>query len=466
MKINFLTVITCLLSAAFLLPSCMDDDYEQLEFSSESSITGFSINNIETKHTIKTDGIETTYTTTVKGEDYPFAIDQNRHLIYNVDSLPVGTDIRKVVINVNSDGMGLMIVSQNAEKQDSIWEATDSLNFTQPIRFKAIAMSGAYGPVYTAKINVHQQVPDSMQWQCLSRNFDPTIQEQKAIVLGNKLYVFAQQSNGLAVTSTSIRDGKVWTPLQTISDLPNAELSSVMKWGNQIYAIADQCLYTSNNATEWVKVGTKTRFHRLIANVHNANNQKMYAINTDRHFIDTEDGVSWTIREQVPAEFPQKNLMHTSLPLNSNATIDRILVLGQNTEATDTTTCVWSQLTKENTWGDYPKSENDVLHCPKLENQAVIHYNNLLYTFGGTGKRLSQKIPAFGYFFQSEDQGISWTQVTNKVVFPEEFERLYHQANGHYSYVVDQNQFLWVIWSQSGEVWRGRINKLGFAPKE
>ena len=192
----------------------------------------------------------------------------------------------------------------------------------------------------------------------------------------------------------------------------------------------------------------------------------MYAINTDHRFIDTEDGVNWTVREQVPAEFPQKNLMHTSLPLTTNAAIDRILVLGQNTEATDTTTCIWSQLTKETTWGNYPKSENDMFHCPKLENQAVIHYNNLLYTFGGTGKRLNQKIPAFGYFFQSEDQGISWTQVTDKVVFPEEFERLYRQANGHYSYVVDQNQFLWIIWSQSGEVWRGRINKLGFAPKE
>ena len=30
------------------------------------------------------------------------------------------------------------------------------------------------------------------------------------------------------------------------------------------------------------------------------------------------------------------------------------------------------------------------------------------------------------------------------------------------SYIIDEEQFLWIIWSQTGEVWRGRINKLGF----
>ena len=37
-----------------------------------------------------------------------------------------------------------------------------------------------------------------------------------------------------------------------------------------------------------------------------------------------------------------------------------------------------------------------------------------------------------------------------------------------FSYVVDEHNFIWVFWSQSAqtngqtEVWRGRINRLGF----
>ena len=47
-------------------------------------------------------------------------------------------------------------------------------------------------------------------------------------------------------------------------------------------------------------------------------------------------------------------------------------------------------------------------------------------------------------------------------MFPEIFSTLYEQANGNYSYIVDDQHFIWIMWSQTGEVWRGRVNKLGF----
>ena len=116
--------------------------------------------------------------------------------IYNVDSLPVGTDISKVVVSITSDGIGVFIV---AEDKDSLWNETDSLNFEKPIQFKVMAMSGVYGPIYKAEINVHKQVPDSLQWSHRGSSFDNTIQAQKAVTLGDYIYVFAQQDNGAAV---------------------------------------------------------------------------------------------------------------------------------------------------------------------------------------------------------------------------------------------------------------------------
>lgn len=75
-----------------------------------------------------------------------------------------------------------------------------------------MAMSGVYGPIYKAEINVHKQVPDSLQWSHRGSSFDNTIQAQKAVTLGDYIYVFAQQDNGAAVTSTHINDGKPGRP--------------------------------------------------------------------------------------------------------------------------------------------------------------------------------------------------------------------------------------------------------------
>ena len=71
-------------------------------------------------------------------------------------------------------------------------------------------------------------------------------------------------------------------------------------------------------------------------------------------------------------------------------------------------------------------------------------------------------IQAFSTFFKSIDNGITWEAVTENMIFPEEFTSLYEQAKGNYSYTIDKDQYLWIMWSQTGEIWRGRINKFGF----
>ena len=260
MKIKFLTVITSLLAAAFMITSCLDDNEVEIEYSSESSITAFAIKDkIETQYTKEVNGKDTTLTFTVDGAKYPFAINQKTRHIYNVDSLPVGTDISKVLVSIKSDGIGVFIV---AEDKDSLWNETDSLNFEKPVQFKVMAMSGVYGPIYKAEINVHKQVPDSLQWSYRGNSFDNTIQAQKAVTLGDYIYVFAQQGNRVAVTSTHINDGGTWTPLQTLpEDMLNADYASAMAWGDKLYILAGNDLYNSSNGNSWSKVGTNARFN-------------------------------------------------------------------------------------------------------------------------------------------------------------------------------------------------------------
>lgn len=447
MKLKVLNIIFSLFLAVCTITSCMDLSSEEYEYSSNASITGFAI----------TDSIVTvigTDTTTVLGVYYPFIINQNEGRIYNADSLPVNTDISKVVVNITADTYYIYVVAA----QDSLWESTDTLDFRRPIEFKVLAETGVFGRTYKAQINVHQQDPDSLVWRKMTSEFASNIQAQKAVCTNSHIYIFAEQESQIAMTSSKTSDGKNWTQLATINIPVKADYTSVMTWNNILYILADNQLYTSVNGLDWTKVDTEQTFSKLLAN--SENNNKLIGIDTENHYISSKDGIVWEQYDLLPVEFPIGNYTFANYPLGTNPNIDRIVLLGKNEASTDTTTIVWSQLGSENEWTPLTYDNNN--HgCPKLENATIIRYNNKLYTFGGSGE-YNGNVSPFNNFFESRDNGISWRTVTKKVMFPEEFTHLYNEANGNYSCVIDNKQHIWIIWSQTGEVWRGRINKMGF----
>ena len=449
MKLKVLNIIFSLFLAACTITSCLNVDGEEYEYSSNASITGFAI----TDSIITIVGLEDTLSA-VQGANYPFVIDQNERLIYNSDSLPVNTDISRVVVNITADTYFIYVVADT----DSLWEATDSLDFRKPVHFKVLAETGVFGQTYRAQINVHQQDPDSLVWRKMTNAFAPNIQAQKAVCTDTHIYVFAEQESQIAMTSSKTNDGNTWTQLTTIDIPVKADYTSVIEWNNTLYILADNQLYTSSNGLNWEKVETEQTFSKLLAN--SENNNKLIGIDTENHYISSKDGIVWEQYDLLPTEFPIDNFTFASYPLGTNSNIDRIVLLGKDEASTDTTTVVWSQLDSENEWTPLTY-ENNNHGCPKLENASIVRYNDKLYTFGGSGE-YNGNISPFNNFFESTDNGISWQAVTKKVMFPEEFKQLYNEANGNYSCVIDNEQYIWIIWSQTGEVWRGRINKMGF----
>ena len=459
MKLKVLNIVIGMFIAACAITSCLDADMAEYEYSSSASITAFSItDSIVTKHEIALnpdiDLIDTVITTSILGSDYPFIINQNEGLIYNADSLPFGTDVSKVVVSITADTYGIYVVAEN----DSLWEEGDSLDFRTPIQFKVMSEMGTYGRIYTAKINVHQQEPELLTWQKMENNFSKNIQKQKAIYLNNCFYVFAEQESQVAMTKST--DGQTWSTLEDINIPAKADYSSVMVWGNQLYILATQNLYSSNDGISWEKVETEQAINQLFANIHNENSQKLIGVDPEGYYIESEDGINWTRHEKLPADFPKSGHQFVNYTLNTNNKISRTILLGNNEEVSDTTTTVWMQIDSDHDWTALTM-DVETNACPNLENAALIHYNGSLYTFGGEGQK-DGTIEAFSTFFKSIDNGITWEAVTENMIFPEEFTSLYEQAKGNYSYTIDKDQYLWIMWSQTGEIWRGRINKFGF----
>ena len=455
MKLRVLNIIVSLFIAACTITSCLDSDVVEYEFSSNASITAFSItDSIVTYYPAVVNGKDTTLSTGVVGSNYPFIINQNEGLIYNPDSLPVGTDISKVVVGITADTQGIYIVAET----DSLWEETDSLNFEKPIQFKVLSEIGSYGRTYTAKINVHQQEPDSLSWTKMDSNFSKTIQKQKAVYANNCIYVFAEGNGQVIMTEST--DGKNWSEPASIDIPTKADYSSVMVWGNQFYILADNELYISTNGFQWNKVESTQKIARLLANIHTEYNHKIIGIDSENYYIESENGVVWNRYETMPAEFPTSQTSFVSHVLDTNEKLGKILLIGDNGIETDTITSVWTMLNTETSWIEL-MIENPNYACPKLENSQLIQYNDQLYMFGGPGQH-NGELQAFERIYASKDNGISWEDITEKIMFPQEFNTLYEEAKGNYSCVVDDQQFIWIMWSQTGEVWRGRINKLGF----
>ena len=458
MKLRVLNIIFGMFMAACIATSCLDGDVTEYEYSSDSSITGFSIvDSIVTQYAAVVDGKDTTISTTVIGTDYPFTIDQNKKSIYNADSLPLGTDVSKVVVNITADTYGIYIVAET----DSLWEEGDSLSFEKPIQFRVASELGTLGQIYTASINVHQQDPDLLVWKKVESNFSSDIKKQKAVYFNNKILVYTEQASQVALTQANIDENSlVWTELENIDIPVKADYSSVMAWGEQLYILAENELYTSANGLNWEKVGTNQSFCQLLGNIHTSNCQKIIAADTENQYIESKDGVNWTSYNEFPSNFPKLDVSFASYPLETNPAISRIVLLGSDETASDTTSVVWTQLCDEHSLAPLTTEDESYL-CPKLENPTMIYYDYKLYAFGGQGQDNGILTP-FSQFYVSEDNGISWAPATTKMTFPEEFEELYEKANGEYSYIVDKDCFIWIIWSKTGEIWRGRINKFGF----
>ncbi|MGL5979761.1 MAG: DUF6242 domain-containing protein [Phocaeicola sp.] len=465
MKIKFLTVVT-LLVTTLLASSCLGSDSYNSDYSSDASIVAFSINGkIVTSYPGTTaSGADTTYTVTVLGSDYPFAVDQLQRQIYPVDSLPVGTDVSRVVVSITGDTSYLLMEREG--RPDTLWVTTDSLNFEKPIRFKVVSNSGKTGNPYTVKMNVHQQDPDSMVWVSMDSKIEnENFTKQKAVAFNDRIYLFADDAGQVQVTSTSITDGIDWTGPRPVDLEELVDYASVTVWNGKLYLLAGNKLYSSENALGWTEVAGAPELRMLIANITSDATEKLVGINLENHFAEadkSDESFNWTdTQKKVSDRFPKKNLSYASYPLASNPAIDRMVVMGDNEITTDSIASVWSKLTSEDSWVETTPIAGKT-YCPRMENIAMIHYNKQLYAFGGSAKRADTTFVAMGQFFVSANHGVNWESVDSKARFPKEFSELYTNAGGNYSYVVDKNNYLWILFANSKTVWRGKINKLGF----
>lgn len=439
------------LIGTLLMTSCLGDT-EETELTSTVALLTFQIKDLKTVHTIQKDnGEDSTYTAIISGKSIKFAIDQALQKVYNIDSIAYGTDITQVLVNVTADGYVSYL-----KEDGNMGSIEDSIDFTHPVTFRVVSYDKLYTRDYEVSLHRHQVHPDSTQWKQISTNFPSNLfATQRAFIKGDQLYVMGNGIDGICyTTSTILPDASMWSdPVPCTGIIGVADYTTAMLVGDIWYLAADGVLYSSVDAVSWTPSVTSNPQPQILLASETGLFTTIWGADKD-YFVSSDDMETWTANGQ---QFDKgiKSLVATfTTPLRSNGNINRTLFIALPAEANDTCAQVWNKLSTETQWVEIKPKGTNTYGCPHLENLTVIHYADKMYAFGGesVGPR-KEAIEAFSHCFESADNGVTWK--VNKKSFS--LSDTFRGRNETFSAVTD-GEFVWIIWSASGEVWRGRWN--------
>lgn len=197
-----------------------------------------------------------------------FSIDLANGVIFNADSLPKGTKITKlipVITFMTSVSKAELKYTDTEGKEQTVnylETTTDSINFTSPVTLNVTAYDEKTEYTYRLKVNVHEQLPDSLMWSELAVGKLPSRLDapvaQKSVEFGDKALSVVCESDGtftLAI-SPQLYSGE-WE--KSSLSLPfNPDLSSLTASGDQLFMLdTDGNLYSSPDAMSWSATGEK-----------------------------------------------------------------------------------------------------------------------------------------------------------------------------------------------------------------
>jgi len=390
-----------------------------------------------------------------------FTIDQVNGLIYNRDSLPYGTQISTVICALTyNSGVRLTLVAQEASGDSIWWNGTDSLDFSQPVRFVTTAYDGLTTKSYVAHVNIHQIVPDSMVWE---RQASPMLgwkaDELKVI---HALYEGADGYLLYAKSTTANRlyfspDAGQWTEL-SLSGLPlSTTLSQITAFEGALYAAADGAVYRSDDGLLWTAVESAPAVQAIMGVVRVGRNtparlSTLAGDGNDSFFAAMTPDGAWTDGEASPDNFPTLGFGSLS---HYRMNYEYLTIVGGQNKDNNLLNATWST-TDGLAWA-LLTNESDT-YLEKKSGLMLTIYDDKFYLTGG----INAEGQASKEVHLSIDNGASWRRADSLVIFPEEYA-----GRGHASILTDENNYMLIFGGKTDkdakhadELWRGRINRL------
>ena len=441
-----LAVATC----GCLTTACNTDNTYDVETSAECIVTGATLGTLpRTMHTLSSTGEDSTYTVNVSGSYYPLYIDQVENRIYNGDSLPVGTDVTRVTFQRFAT-VGTAAIRSLVSGTDTTFSATDSTDFSRERLVTIYSSDGTARREYRISINVHREEADSFRWArpVATNEYLPWLTYMRAAVKDGYLYIFAREREQKVLLTAPTADPSAMTrtPLSG-RDAPDP--STIVAMGGSFYGLLNGKPARTEDGIMWMPLNTTFRPDALVA----AGSRTLYAL-SDGQLYASADGISWTEEElDEPDRFPTEQFAWAVIPSRTDPTFEDVLLVGRR----DGEVVVWKRnidLTggEQFAWNYYPTMADNPYNCPQLTDATLIAYDEgaVLCGLDADGNMAP--------LYMSRDGGRTWKD--DDVPRPDAAKPV------TLAVTTDADNYIWIVCAGTGEVWRGRFNRLGWADQD
>ena len=421
-----------LLVVAIGVTSCLNSSSSEATLYGEAAITSFNLGNV-TRYVHKTiNGKDSLVKTTLSATTYKFTIDQIQHQIYNTDSLPIGTDVSRALCVIGSrNNSTVFFIDKTDENILRPYSSLDSVDFSTPRKLEVWSSDMKGHTDYTVKVNVHGQDGSLFVWQKMP------VSEVLAQLKDVEAHYWA---------GTMYLEGRM-------GDM------------TQIYRVDDKGLVMMDEETtgKLLPPGMK----RWIGST----SQEVYGLSDDNDLMVSQDGgVTWEsdILDDDRHLLPVQDIAFVSYPLYYATNTEYALLVGNRSVGDypdDKTAMVWRKIvdndeyTPEGFWS-YLEPAGDMA-LPRMAHMSLVAYDDGILAIGGEDISEGVFSAPYAQFYQSRDDGITW-KYNNSYQLPDGFDE---NANS-VGMAVDDDDYLWLFCGGTGQVWRGRLNKLGWQIKD
>lgn len=453
MKKTLTIAFLSLFIAGSIFSACSSDSDESTTVASRDCIiSAAALGTIpRTIHAIAKSGKDTTYSVNVTGSYYPLYIDQINYTVYNPDSLPVGTRSDKVVLNTFTCSSTATIKSLTSGR-DTTFTYSDSTDFSQKRTLTVWAADGVSKRDYTFDIRVHKEEADSFPWQLVassSSNAVAAFIESRTLVKDGALYVFGKTPAGLSqLVRTSVSAPSFADAAEVkAADGTALDVRSVQCFNGVFYALANGAVVSSETGQgDWNSVAAARTFDALVA----VSTDSIYALGDGKLYA-SADAVNWAESSaDEPDLLPTSEVCAALQTSRVDDTYRQIVMAGhRDGEAVvwkldiDTRhdfVYPWINIPQTAELGDYP--------FPLIRQNTLVPYGDVTLLVG------LESDGTLAPFYTSSDNGRTW--------IPGEYKHPAVTGLTAVSAAVDADNYLWLVCSGSGTVYKGRLNKLGW----
>ena len=430
--------------------SCNNDNNYEYNTSNECIITSMTIGTLKREmHTKNSKGEDSTFYVSVTGALYPMSIDQKDQKIYNLDSLPLGTNVNKAVF-ASMNTIGTFSIRSLVSGNDTIFKLSDSTDFSVPRIITVHATDGVSKRNYQVTLNVHKENGDSMVWKQLATSTPAfaSLNNTRSWAVEEQLYIFGEENGASKVLSTNANGYLEGNTPQWYVEATSTSIKpqSVVRFQNQFYAVnATSNIFVSTDGIEWTALSTDFTASTLVVG-----STKYIIALKDGQFYSSTDGIQWNPNTADETEFlPTDGATGTCVPSRIDKTFETLVVVGSQNGKN----VVWKReidLTgnEEYPWIFLPETENSRFNIPNYKNITLTTYDGVTMLAGLNADGNVAPL------LLSRDNGRTWKE--DGIYTPAA------QAQNALAVNVDKNNFIWMFCGQTGQVWRGRINRLGW----